>query len=255
MILPYTVQKQEEFRVEELQIALCEDDKEELKRLTHLIQDRPTPARVTAFDSGESFLGDYRPGYYDMVFMDIYLEGISGVETVRRLRELESELPVAFVTTSRDHALDGYRLKVAKYIEKPVTQEDIDDAIALASQWRLQAAAEVILQGKKLYLPIRRLISVEQKAHYLLMRFDGGGMEQAKGRLDELEPQLAGFPFFRSHKSYLANLSYVTGIDHKLLVFNMKDGQNVYIRRDRLKKAKIAWTDWLFARARKDEGL
>ena len=73
--------------------------------------------------------------------------------------------------------------------------------------------------------------------------------------LDELEPQLADFPFFRSHKSYLANLSYVTGIDRELLVFHMKDGQNVYIRRDRLKKAKDAWEDWLFAQARKEDGL
>jgi len=241
--------------MEELQIALCEDDKEELERLTRLVQEGPVPVRVSAFDSGEAFLRDYRPGRFDIVFMDIYMSGISGVETVRRLREQEPDLPVAFVTSSKDHALDGYRLKVAKYIEKPVTQEDIDGAIALAAKWREQEAVEVILQGKKLRLPVSRLIYVEQKAHYLLLRFEDGGMEQVKGRLDELEPQLAMFPFFRSHKSYLANLSYVTGIDQKLLMFCMKNGQSVYIRRDRLKKAKDAWEDWLFARTRNGERL
>ena len=174
---------------------------------------------------------------------------------MRRLREQEPELPVAFVTSSQDHALDGYRLKVAKYIEKPVTKEDMDSAIALAAQWREQAAVEVVLQEKKLSLPVNRLVLVEQRAHYLLFWFEGGGTKQAKGRLDELEPQLAGFPFFRSHKSYLANLSHVVGIDQGLLVFCMKDGQSVYIRRDLLKKAKNAWEDWLFAQARKGAGL
>lgn len=241
--------------MEELQIALCEDDKEELERLVRLIREGSVPVRVTAFGSGEAFLQDYRPGRFDMVLMDIYMGGISGVEAVRRLREQEPELPVAFVTSSQDHALDGYRLKVAKYIEKPVTQADMDDAIALAAGRRAQAAVEVILQGKKLQLPVSRLVSVEQKAHYLLFRFEGGGTEQAKGRLDELEPQLAGFPFFRSHKSYLANLSYVAGIDQELLVFCMKDGQSVYILRNRMKKAKDAWEDWLFAQARKGDRL
>ncbi len=124
-------------------------------------------------------------------------------------------------------------------------------AIVAQSQRRMQTDVEVTLLGKKLLLPVSRLISAEQQAHYVLLRFEDGATTQLKGRLDELEPQLADFPFFRSHKSYLANLSYVTGIDRELLVFHMKDGQNVYIRRDRLKKARDAWADWLFAQMRK----
>lgn len=238
--------------MEELQIALCEDDKGELERLTHLLLNGPVPVRATAFDSGEAFLKEYQPGRFDMVLMDIYMDGISGVETVRRLREQDPDLPVAFVTSSQDHALDGYRLKVAKYLEKPVSQADMDDAVTLAAGRRVPAAVEVVLQGKKMQLPASRLISVEQKAHYLLLRSVGGRTGQIKGRLDELEPQLAGFPLFRSHKSYLANLSYVTGIDQELLVFHMKEGPDVYIRRDRMKKARDAWEDWLFAQARKE---
>lgn len=239
----------------ELQLALCEDDKEEQKRLTGLIQTGPLQVHVIAFCSGEAFLQGYKPGMFDMVFMDIYMGGISGVETVRRLREQEPELPVAFVTSSQDHALDGYRLRVAKYIEKPVTQKDIDDAVLFAAQRQAQASLEIVLQGKKLSLPVNRLSFVEQRAHYLLFWFQGGTTSQARGRLDELEPQLAGFPFFRSHKSYLANLSHVAGIDPELLMFRMKDGQNVYIRRDRLKKARNVWEDWLFSQARRGDEL
>lgn len=142
---------------------------------------------------------------------------------------------------------------MAKYIEKPVTREDLEDAIGLAVKERAQITVEVTLQGKKLKLQVNRLLYVEQKAHYLLFCFEDVGIEQAKGKLDELEPQLAGYPFFRSHKSYLANLSHVTGIDHDLLMFCMKNGQGVYIRRDRMKQAKDAWEGWLFTQARKGE--
>jgi len=237
--------------MEELQIALCEDDREETERLTGLIQSGTVPASISAFDSGEAFLKAHQPGRFDMVLMDIYMGGISGVETVRLLREREPDLLVVFVTSSQDHALDGYRLKVAKYMEKPVTRKDMDEAIALAVKWQKQAAVEVILQGKKLRLQVNRLLYVEQKAHYLLLCFESGGIKQAKGRLDELEPQLAGYPFFRSHKSYLASLAHVADIDQELLMFRMKDGQGVYIRRDRLKRAREAWEDWLFAQVRK----
>lgn len=135
--------------MEELQIALCEDDKKELERLTHLLLNGPAPVKATAFDSGEAFLKEYQPGRFDMVLMDIYMDGISGVETVRRLREQDPDLPVAFVTSSQEHALDGYRLKVAKYLEKPVSQADMDDAVTLAAGRRVPAAVEVVLQGEK----------------------------------------------------------------------------------------------------------
>lgn len=241
--------------MEELQIALCEDDRDETEHLIKLIRSGTVPVNISAFDSGEAFLKAHQPGRFDMVFMDIYMGGISGVETVRLLREREPGLPVAFVTSSQDHALDGYRLKVAKYLEKPVTQEDMDGAIALAVKWREQAAVEVVLQGKKLRLEPGRLLYAEQKAHYLLFYFEDGRLEQVKGRLDELEPQLAGYPFFRSHKSYLANLSHVADIDQGLLVFCMTNGQVVYIRRDLMKRAKDAWEDWLFTQARKGDWL
>ena len=77
---------------------------------------------------------------------------------------------------------------------------------------------------------------------------------QAKGRLDELEPQLAAYPFFRCHKSYLANLSFVTDIDREQMVFRMREGSAVYIRRGDFRRARTAWENWLFDAARNRSG-
>lgn len=238
--------------MEKLQIALCEDSEPERQRLQTLIEGSPTPSELAIFSSGEAFLSTFRPGLYDLVFMDIYMDGITGVEAIRRLREMDTTVPVAFVTTSQEFALEGYRLNVIKYLEKPVSQSDIDQILQFAKEKRDQQSQALVVLGEKEYrLPVRRLICVEQKAHYLLLSFEGGQAQQLKGRLDDLAPQLTAFPFFRCHKSYLANLSYVTGIDRELLLLRMREGHDAYVRREDLKKTKDAWENWLFTQARK----
>lgn len=241
--------------MEKLQIALCEDQPGERQHLADLIRSGAVPAQATVFSSGEAFLEEYRPGRYDLVFMDIYMDGITGVEAVRRVREADGEVPIVFVTSSLEFALEGYRLNVAKYLEKPVSQEAVDESLALAKERRERRSRLAVVLGEKEYrLPLRRLICAEQKGHYLLLSFEGGKTEQIKGRLDELAPQLAGLPFFRCHKSYLANLAYVTAVDKELLLLRMREGHDAYIRREDLKKAKDTWESYLFAQIRAGGG-
>ncbi len=238
--------------MEELLIALCEDDADEQKKLISLIQSGRVPAKTTVFDSGEALLGNDPSGSFDLVLMDIYMDGISGVEAARRIRNTDPEIPVAFVTTSKEHALDGYRLNVNRYLEKPVSQKAMDDVLLFALDRRENPPGITILvQGRPLSLPVRRLLYVEQKAHYLTFHLLDNKTIQAKGKLDELMPQLEAFPFFRCHKSYLANLAFVTGIDRELMVFHMRGGEKVYIRRENFKKAREAWELFLFEEARK----
>ena len=154
--------------MEELLIALCEDDADEQKKLISLIQSGRVPAKTTVFDSGEALLGNDPSGSFDLVLMDIYMDGISGVEAARRIRNTDPEIPVAFVTTSKEHALDGYRLNVNRYLEKPVSQKAMDDVLLFALDRRENPPGITILvQGRPLSLPVRRLLYVEQKAHYL----------------------------------------------------------------------------------------
>lgn len=239
----------------QLNIAVCEDDRADRERLCGMIAASAVPAGTAAFESGEAFLSAYQPELFDLIFMDIYLSGLDGVEAVRRVRELEKDVPVAFTTTSKDHALDGYRLEVARYIEKPVSQRAVDDMLALALSKKAERTGAVIVLGQKtpLRLPIPQLRYAEQKGHYLMLHLTGGRVMQKKGKLDDLAPQLGDYPFFRCHKSYLANLSFVTGIDRERMMFQMRGGGNVYIRREDFWKARSAWEDWLYAAARRKD--
>ncbi len=237
-----------------LQIALCEDSTEETGQLLAYIQESSISAQVSVFANGESFLAQFQPGIFDLILMDIYMGGMTGIEAVQKIRQADNEVPIAFTTVSLDHALDAYRLDVMKYIEKPATQKDIDDVLRLALHRKEQQPhTAVFLCGKSFSIPDSRLLYVEQAAHYLQFHYLGLQSEQKKGKLDDLEPQLNGALFYRCHKSYLVNLAFVTGIDPQMRLFYMKEGNPVYIRRENFNKAKHAWESWVFQDIRKGQ--
>lgn len=241
--------------MEQLSIAVCEDDRADHERLCGLIAASGASAGVSGFETGEDFLAAWQPGRFDLIFMDIYLDGLDGVEAVRRVRETDRGVPVAFITTSEDFALDSYRLNVAKYIEKPASQDEVDEMIALALHRKAERDRELIPWGRR--DPIRfspsRLRYVEQQEHSLAFYLAGGGVLRRKGKLDDLEPLLAEYPFFRCHKSYLVNLTFVLSLDREQMVFQMREGGCAYIRRETFYRARSAWENWLFSAARRKE--
>ncbi len=236
----------------ELRIIVCEDEPEESRELRKLIADSGINVRTEIYESGEALLNAYHPDICDLIFMDIYLSGLSGVDTVRAIREIDSRVPIVFTTTSTDHALDGYRLDVMKYLEKPVTADEVLDALNLARLRRRELPGLLLFDNRReLSVPFAQILYVEQKAHDLYFHLTGGRILKARGRLDEIEASFPTSSYLRCHKSYLVNLAFVTGLDKELIVFHMQDGSNVHIRRENLKKAKDAWENWLFLMARK----
>ena len=242
--------RKEGLSLEQLRVAVCEDTAADRERLTALIAACTISAQVDAYERGGLLLNSYRPGMYDLLFIDIYLGDITGVDAVRKIRAQDPQIPIIFTTVSKDFALDAYRLGVADYLEKPLAQEGVEAALHLAlEKKRAHQETPISLLGRTFSIPVSRLLYVEQSAHYLIFSFLDNKTLQFKGSLDELEPQLSAFPFYRCHKSYLVNFRFVKAINLDLMLFSLQDGKTAYIRRSGLKKAKIAWEHWLFAQA------
>ena len=203
--------------MEQLNIAVCEDDRADLQHLCRLITANGASANVSAFETGEDFLAACQPDRFDLIFMDIYLDGLNGVETVRRVRSMGITAPVAFITISEDFAMDSYRLDVEKYIEKPARQEKVDESIALALRKKEERRIDMIVWGRRepVEFSAAQLRYVEQREHFLTFYLTGGRVWRRKGKLNDLEPLLAKHSFFRCHKSYLVNLNFVLNIDRR----------------------------------------
>ena len=185
--------------------------------------------------------------------MDIYMDGMTGVEAVRKIREMDEAIPIAFTTTSTEHTLESYRLSVLKYLEKPVRQKDINDLLHLVKLQRDSAPRLAIRQnGETQKIPLSELFYLEQKGHHVMISRKDGSIVQLYGKLSDLLPQLEEQPFFCPHKSYCVNLAFVRGINEEYQCYEMADGKNVPISRSNRSKAKRAYEDFLFARTRGD---
>ena len=116
----------------DLNIAVCEDDDidfQALEACLHSVCDEwDLTSRIARFFSGEEFLATLGKIPPDIIFMDIYLNGISGMEAARDTR-LTGQSRFIFTTSSREHALEAFTLNAAHYLLKPLTKEAVREAL------------------------------------------------------------------------------------------------------------------------------
>jgi DNA-binding LytR/AlgR family response regulator len=95
-----------------MKIAVCEDTRVDRDCLCAYIQDYCAEhcytCTVSAFDTGEALLGAFSPGAYSLIFLDIFMLGISDVDAARKIRESDRDCMLVFITDSPDFTMDGF---------------------------------------------------------------------------------------------------------------------------------------------------
>ena len=231
-----------------LKIAVCEDETEQRNRLLALLDESNIKNIYNVFENGENLLNVFEPGKYDLILMDIYMDSeLTGVEVIRLIRKKDKNIPVAFVTTSKEHTLESYRLSAIKYIEKPYSKENIEDTLRLALLKKQDVPSLLIQKNGSLHkIPFADIIYIEQQVHKIFICLNNTEDVYIYGKLSDLNEQLPEEQFFIPHKSFVVNLSFVRYIDTELKCFAMGNHTNVPIRRELLTKAKNTLENYLF---------
>lgn len=237
-----------------LQIAVCEDTPADAKLLVSYLLESGIACSSDVFSSGEALLKAFAPGKYDLIFLDIYMSGIKGVDAAAEIRRTDRTVTLAFTTTSTEHTLESYRLKAASYLEKPVKGEDVREILSLALAKRNSSAyITLLIEGTKKNLPLDGILYFELQNHAVMVHTHTETLRTSQTvKLDRIEPMLPEH-FFRCHHSYLVNLRCVKEIDRELAVFIMQNNGRAHIRRRDLQGAANAYENSLFAAARGED--
>ncbi|MBE6794106.1 MAG: response regulator transcription factor [Ruminococcaceae bacterium] len=116
-----------------MKIAVVDDIKEYRETSGKLAykwaKDRHEAVVIKGYKSGESFLRALEEESFDIVFMDIYMDGLTGIEAAAKLREISLDTLLIFMTTSMDHMADAFPCRAFDYIMKPVDEDRLFKAL------------------------------------------------------------------------------------------------------------------------------
>ena len=138
----YNEKTDKDNRRRKMRIAVCDDDETAVSFLRGLIESYPKQGLcVDGYSSGEELLGAGR--IYDMIFLDIDMKGIDGIETARRIRAHDRKVKIVYVTSYKEYAGRAFSVHAFGYLLKPVKQEKVWKQVEDAMLWQEEEAPEV----------------------------------------------------------------------------------------------------------------
>ena len=112
----------------EIKVAVCDDLEEDRQVLVNLLSEYTDKnnlyVKIQEFTSGEAFLAS-DTSEYSLVFMDIFMDGINGMETAKALIVRNSRVQIVFESTSTEFAAEAFDIEALHYLVKPVKKEKL----------------------------------------------------------------------------------------------------------------------------------
>lgn len=200
-----------------LRIGICDDSAEARIALRAALERaldrrRSGEASFFEFSSGEGllrWLGSHA-GELDLVFLDIEMGELDGMETARRLREADEGLQLVFVTGYTDYVFDGYAVGALGYLMKPPKPEQLDGVLVRAAEARLRDGDKAFLcrSGDTLYRIPRKSILYFVSDRRQVTCVSTARTYVFYGKLDDVERDV-GDGFVRVHQRYLVRVSAI----------------------------------------------
>lgn len=210
-----------------IRIGILEDEAEQAGELLSFLaryqQTHPDFAYTSSvFDTGERLLFHYGQGF-DLLFLDIQVPDMLGIEAARKIREKDESVMIIFVTNLSQYAIDGYSVQAFDYILKPLLYGSFAVKLGrirhVLSRSRNGQFLTVKTKQEVFHLDVSLLWYVEISGHDLLFVTEKGEY-QGWGTLRGVEQELEGQYFSRCSACYLVNLRYVDSVR----------GSTVYVR-------------------------
>ena len=222
-------------------IAVCDDEEIFRKNIYKIIMkymdENDCPCEIDEFESGNEFINlGINMTKYDIVFLDINMDEIDGIETAQEIRKVSNDIFIVFVTAFISYAVEGYSVNAIRYILKnnenfaELIFECID-AISKKMNYSVKKKEFKFSEGVK-NISLELLLYIESKLHKLNFHImeDKLNTYSLYGKLDEFEKELEDKAFLRIHR-YLINMKHIVSIYRYKAVLN--NGIKLKISKDR----------------------
>ena len=230
--------------------AVCDDEKYFREKIGALLQEyssaREFGINVESFASGEEFLASEKKEMFDVIFLDINMEGMNGIETAQKIRQFSEDIVLIFITSYVAYSPEGYKVNAIRYLLKD------SDSFKTAFWECMDAVRNKLMvvekkekfefQGKEMVIPLSHIVYMESNLHKVTFYIKGKEIQAYTmyEKLDAIEERLRKTQSFcRIHQSYLINLKYVDEVKRYQVLLNT--GEILNIAKPRYKEVEMQY--------------
>ena len=204
-------------------IALCDDEVSQLDLLEGYIRDcLSSEPEIHRFQKGTDLINSCLDGKrYDIVFLDIMMGETNGMDVAKQLNEIDRRAVVIFLTNLMDYALDGYEVNAFRYLIKPLTKEVFKSVFPKAVRETLLRKTSfysiALKDGSIIKLDLDKILYLESFGRDITAHLVDRKIVYTCN-ISTAEENLQSRGFIRIHKSYIANLKYITQITRNTVI-------------------------------------
>ncbi|HIV27300.1 MAG TPA: response regulator transcription factor [Candidatus Ornithocaccomicrobium faecavium] len=215
--------------MEKIRIAIADDDAGMRMVVRKLIERADDYALVGEAENGEELLALFEKTRPEVVFMDVEMPGMSGVECARLIQDKNPKTIMVFVTAHEEYMADAFEVYAFDYLLKPFRLERAMHTLDLIRQRlresagaqdapqkpvRFNAPARIMLRHREgvSFVDLNDILLVQREERATVVYVADGGRFVTGDTLGEMEERLPEGMFFRTHKSYIVNINHIESI-------------------------------------------
>ncbi len=213
--------------MDEIRIACIEDNDDDAAMLESYIsrffEGGANRYEFKRFSQAGQFFDKY-VSYFDIVFMDIEMPNMNGMEASKRIRESNKDVTIIFVTNLVQYAVEGYSVNAFDFIVKPIEYGDFKLRFNRAVSFVTSHSEKIVIKevgGVTQTMPISSVKYVEVFGHQIVYHTVDGDITE-RGTLADVETRLSPHGFFKCNSCYLVNIKYVEKIEGTTVVLQGK---------------------------------
>ena len=226
-------------------IAICDDEKPICEQLEKLVKKQMPDCNTELFASGEALLKE--TNVFDIIFLDIQMDDINGIQAARMLRNKKEEALLIFITGLKEYVFEAFDVSAFHYLLKPIEEKKFAEvfakAVSEAEKKRGLTEEPFFMKsnGKTIILNRNHILYVESQNRMVNFHTTNECLELYSDMRD-LEQQL-GRNFYRCHRGYIVNMGHIAEYEKDRI--SLTNGETIGLSRRKYKEFVKVYMDYL----------
>ena len=232
-----------------MKLAIVDDNEIEQEIICTTLKayskDHKTPLEILTFSDGKAFYNTYEAGDFDLIFMDIFLKDINGIDIVRKIRQTDSKVLIVFLTTSADHIFEAAPFHFFDYILKPFECEQIFHVLNEAKQILPENEPELSFEYRSfdIRFPLSKVQYIYSNNHEVIIHTTNGS-QTFRLPFYSITQNLDDPRFLQCNRGIMLNMDYVKSMESDY--FEMSDSKCFPIKTKGRKQIREQYIQYQF---------